>query len=412
LTETTKHPQILDKTTSAENGTAKASNQQPTAKSADVIEAKPTASPARVKTRHIGVLVSFALTVLFPILLSAAYLFLFAKDQYVSYVAFTIRSEDTSPASDLLGGLSAFGTSSSPDADILYEYIQSRELVKSIDDTLDLRALYAAPKTTDPVFAYIGDDTIEDMTDYWRRMVKIFYDSATGLIELRVHAFDAASAQKIAQLIYDDSTKMINDLSAIAREDATRYAREELERSVERLKAARQAMTEFRSKNLIVDPAAEIGSQTGLLTALQSQLSDAMISYDLLKQTSTQEDPRLKTAERRILVIQQRIEEERLKYGSGSPGNQDYSALVGEFESLAVDSEFSERAYLASLAAYDAALIEAQRQSLYLAAYIRPTLAEKAEEPKRLLLIGLIGVFALFAWSIGALVFYAIKDRR
>ncbi|TRD15445.1 sugar transporter [Palleronia caenipelagi] len=373
---------------------------------------QPLASPARMRNRHWGVLASFVMFVIAPVLVAGWYLYSRAVDQYVSYVAFTVRSEDVVSAIDMLGGLGNLGGGGSSDSDILYKYIQSAELVSHIDNKLDLRSLYSAPQELDPVFAFSDDGTIEDLTDYWGRMVKIFYDSSAELIELRVHAFDPEDARRIAQAIFDDSSKMINGLSAIAREDATRYAREELDRAVERLKIARQEMTEFRSRNQIVDPEAEVGIQTGLMTALQSQLSDALIAYDLLRDSVEGGSARLSQAENRITAIEQRIEEERQKYSSTGAGSSDYSNLVGEFEGLMVNREFAEQAYLAALANYDGALMEAQRQSRYLAAYIAPTLAERAEYPQRFILMALCFLFLLFAWTIGVLIFYAIKDRR
>lgn len=372
----------------------------------------PMANPARFRPRHKAVLISFVLAVVFPILVGAWYLYSRALDQYVSYVAFAVRSEDVSSATDLLGGLGAFGTGGSEDTDILYEFIQSRELVKLIDEEVDLRSIYSSGSEIDPLFTFDRDGTIEDLTAYWSKVVRIFYDSGTGLIELRVHAFDAPTAKQIAELIFQRSSDMINDLSADARADATRYAREELDHAVERLKVARQAVTEFRSINQIVDPAAEIGGQAGLMTALQTKLSDALIAFDLLRDSANPNDPRMSQAELRINVIRERIEEERLKYGAGDDDDRDFSSLVGDYERLAVDLEFAEQTYLAALAAFDSAKIEAQRQSRYLAAYIKPTLAERAEYPQRLLLLGVCGAFLLFIWAIGVLVFYAIKDRR
>lgn len=372
----------------------------------------PMARPARIRKRHRRVVISFLTLVVAPVLVSAWYLFAMAKDQYASYVAFAVRSEDVSSAVDLLGGLGSFGSSGSEDADILYEFIQSRELVALIDKELDLRKVYSEDYSADPVFSYDGEGTIEDLTDYWARMVKIFYDSGTGLIELRVHAFTPADAQRIAASIFDSSSALINDLSATARDDATRYTREELDRAVERLKVARQAVTEYRSRNQMVDPEAEIGAQTGMMTALQTKLSDALIAYDLLIESASTNDPRLAQAERRIEVIQQRIKEERLKFGFNDDGDIDYPTLVGEYERLAVDREFAEQTYLAALAAHDAALTEAQRKSKYLAAYIKPTLAERAEYPERGLLLVLIGLFLFFSWAIATLIYYAIKDRR
>ena len=86
--------------------------------------------------------------------------------------------------------------------------------------------------------------------------------------------------------------------------------------------------------------------------------------------------------------------------------------IVGEYERLAVDREFAERAYITALSSYDAAQAEARRKSRYLAAYMEPTLAETAEYPRRATLSMLITLFVFLAWAIGALVIYSVKDRR
>ena len=375
---------------------------------------RPVAPFARARRRHWALGFSFVLLVLAPTILAAYYLWAIAHDQYASTTGFTVRQADTSSAIDLLGGLSNFSGSASGDADVLYEFIQSQELVARIDDRLDLRALYSKAWPDDPVFAFNPEGAIEDLLDYWSRMVRISYDAATGLIELRVLAFDPNDAQAIDQAIVDEGTRVINALSDVAREDATRYAREELDQAVERLKNAREAITAFRSRNQIVDPNADIQVQMGLLGTLNEQLAGSLITLDLLRETTRDTDPRIAQAERRIEVIEARIADERRKFGVGeaNDGSSDYANIVAEFERLAVDREFAERAYTAALSAYDAARAEAQRQSRYLAAYVRPTLAETAEYPDRPLLIGLIALFLLLAWSILSLIYYSLRDRR
>ena len=59
-----------------------------------------------MRPRHRGLLFAFLLIVLLPLLVSAAYLWIFAQDQYASTVGFTVRREERSSAVDLLGGLS------------------------------------------------------------------------------------------------------------------------------------------------------------------------------------------------------------------------------------------------------------------------------------------------------------------
>ena len=77
-----------------------------------------------------------------------------------------------------------------------------------------------------------------------------------------------------------------------------------------------------------------------------------------------------------------------------------------------MDQKFAEEAYVASLAGYDVALAEAQRQSRYLATYIEPALAETPLYPRRwIILLTLFGALAT-SWTILTMIYYALRDRR
>lgn len=376
---------------------------------------RPIASKAKRKPRHWGLLSAFIIIVIVPAASAWWYLTERAMDQYASTVAFTVRSEDISSPTDFLGGLApALGGGSGSDADILYEFIRSQSLVEKIDAQLDLRDFYSQHLEQDPIFAFDPAGTIEDLTAYWQRMVRISYDASSGLMELRVLAFEPHHAHTIAVAIYDQSTDVINNLSAIAREDATRYAREDLDLAVERLKNARESLTAFRISSEIVDPNADIQGQMGLLNLLQEQQVEALIEFDLLNNSTRDGDPRLEQARRRIIVIEDRIREERRQFSGVDVGEGDtnYAETIAEFERLGVDREFAEQAYAAALANYDSARAEANRQSRYLAAYITPTMAQRSEFPNRPLLIFVIALFSFLSWAILALSYYALRDRK
>jgi capsular polysaccharide transport system permease protein len=383
--------------------------------------AYPVAPPvplARARRRHWGALVSFVLMVLAPLVVSAWYLTERAAPRYVSSSGFSVRTEEVGSALDLLGAVTQISGSSSSDTDILYQFIQSQELVARADEALDLRTLWAkGDPDVDPVFSYHPPGTIEDLVDYWERMVGVYSDSGTGLIDLQVQAFTPEDAQRINQFIYDESSAMINRLSAIAREDATRYAREELEQTVGQVKVARELLTRFRNETQIVDPEASIQSQMGILSSLQSQLAQTLIDLDILLQSTREGDPRVTQAQRRIEVTEARIAEERQKLGIGtkgasSPEGEAFADLVGEYERLLVDREFAEESYAAARASYDSAVAEARRQTRYLAAHVRPTIAQSAKHPELAQLLGLVALFSFLLWSILILSAYALRDRR
>lgn len=378
----------------------------------------PVARPrARPVLRHRLIGASFLALVVAPFLLATLYLFVIAADQYASKVGFTVRSEETSSANELLGGLSVLTQSTSSDAEVLYEFIQSQTLVERILRRLDIAEIYSRPRF-DPVFAYDTDGTIEDMVKYWLRMVKISYASSTGLIEVETRAFTPEDAQAIAVAIVEESTAMINELSAKARADATRYAREELETALNRLKEAREARTKFRSLTRIIDPEADIQGQLGLLSSLETQLAQAFIDLNMTLETSSGDDPRVLQARRRIDVIQNLIEQEKTKFGMGegateeASGGEDYPTLMAEFERLSVDVEYANSSYLLAMTALDAANAKAQRQTRYLATYTTPSLPQAALYPERLTLSLLTGLFLGLVWAIGVLIYYSLRDRR
>lgn len=389
----------------------------PAAAAAEMTEDHPPAAAATMRPRHFGLLASLIFMAVVPALLTGIYLWGWAADRYVSRVAFSVRQVDAASASDLLGGLARLaGTSSSSDTDILYQFIQSQELVGIIDGELDLRRMWSnGDPALDPWFSYHPPGTIEDLTSYWPRMVKVYNDSGTGIVNVEVQAFTPDDAHAIATRVYEESARLVNELSAVAREDTLRYSREDRDEAVARLKEAREAMTGFRNRTQIVDPAASVQNQMGLLLSLQTQLAETLIARATLKDTAPADDPRILQADRRIEVIRQQIEEERKNLGLGSNAAGDSGAfadLVGEYERLAVDLQFAEQSYTAAMAAYDAAVAESRRQTRYLAAHVAPTRPEASEQPRRLMLLALVWFFSFLAWGVVVLVYYSLRDRR
>lgn len=395
---------------------AKAAPEKPAPKPAEKPKepVPPVVGPVHMKRRHYGLVLSFIIFFVFPVLGAGIYLYGYAKDQYVSEVGFTVRREEAPLVSSIISSLGQVSSASSTDSDILFEFVRSQGLVQQIDQELDLRGVFSQFHDTDPYFSLSPNASIEELVDYWGRMVQVSYAPGTGLLELRIRAFDPETAYKIAELIFSKSSAMINQLSNIARDDSTRYARDDLARAETDLKEIRSALTSFRLRTQIVDPAAAIQGQMGLLNSLQQQLGAALIESDLLRDSTRENDPRRVQIASRITAIEVRIAQERQKFGAGGNAvdGQDYATVIAEFERLTVEREFAEQKYATALGNFDAAQTEAQRQSRYLAAYVGPTLAESAEHPKRLLLFGLFSLFSLMTWAIGVLIYYSLRDRR
>lgn len=376
---------------------------------------RPPVRRSFARLRHFLVALSFVIFVIAPATASGFYLWTVAVDQYASSVGFTVRREDAGSPTDVLSGLTNFSGASSTDTDILFEYLQSQKLVSEMDEEIGLRDRWSKP-AYDPVFAIDANASIEELMKYWDRMVRVSYGTGAGLIEVEVRAFDPRDATLIAETLFAKSSQMINDLSAIAREDGIRYTNEELEAAEDELRTARATLTRFRNVNQIVDPEMDLRSQAGLLAKLQEQKAAALIELDILGRTARETDPRTEQAQRRLEVIDARISQERLKLGGSGQlpqeADQGFANIIGEYESLVVDREFAQETYISARAAHDSALSEARRKSRYLAAYMEPTRAQTAAYPERLTLQAVITLFLFLLWGIAVLVYYSVKDRR
>lgn len=385
----------------------------PAAPVAPAVKMHPVAGPAKLKRRHYGLMLSFVALVVVPCLIGAFYLFAMAQDQYASRAGFTIRQEDGNSASSILGGLSFLtGASQGVNAGVLHEFMQSQTMMEKVDARVDLREHFSQGWPYDPVYSIWEDATKEELFSFWNRVLRLSYDSASGLIDVQVHALDPDTAQNIAQVILEESQIMINQLNETARRDAMSNADRELDTAVAQLRDAREKLTVFRATTRIVDPVADIQGRLGVVSNLQQQLAQALVEYDMLDPSTRADDPRRALLNRTINVIRNRIEEERNFFGNQDAATEDtYPEMIAQYEGLRVDMEFAERNYTAALAAKQAAISNASRQSLYLAAYIPPTLAEESEYPERFTLLAMIIGFTLLAWSTVALIYYSLRDR-
>ena len=378
------------------------------------VETRPLARAARMRKRHWGILTSFIAMVLVPLFVVAIYLWAVADDRYGSTTGFSVRQSDETSSSDILGGLAQFtGGSSSPDSDVLYQFIRSQNLALAVDKKLNLRSYFSSHWKSDPVFALWPDATAEDLHWYWGRVVRVTYNQSGGLLQVDVHTFTPDMAQKIAQEIVDQSTKMVNGLNDLARADAIRYADSDLEKAQKQLREAREKLTEFRTRTQIVDLQSDIQGRMGVTNNLQQQLAQELVALDQLAASTSTDDPRVTQAKRRIQAIRERIATERKNLATTIvPGTgKDYPALMSEFEGLTVDQEFAEKVYRAALTARDSAYDSAQRQTRYLATYITPTLADSPEYPQRAMIFGLAALFLMLSWGIIVLIYYSIRDR-
>lgn len=368
--------------------------------------------------RHIAIVAAFALLVVVPTATTSFYQFFIANDQYHSAASFSIRSIEASPAADILGMFgNASGSSTASDSFVVLDYIVSERMVEALEQKFNLSEIFGQ-RGGDVFYGMASDLSIEDKTKYWRRMVDVNYDGTSGIINLRVKAFEPSSAQALTGFVIEQSEKLINDLSRKAREEVLRASRDEVKLAENRLVDLRRALQNFRGSTQEADPVESAKFASQLIASLDSQI--VQLNTDLTTALSQMDAdaPRIRVIKSRIASLEKQIAVERQRFGNGEaktgrvPDDTNVSGRIFQYETLETEREFAERAYTSALAGLERARINADGQQRYMAVFIKPTFSQLAQYPRRLLDVFLVFLGSVFVWSVLVMGYYNIRDRN
>lgn len=368
--------------------------------------ARPTTPAERARgfaRRH-----ALALVVLVaPTLLAALYYGVLLAPRYVSEAQFVVRSGGGA-ATQLTQIIASVG---GDEANLVHAYVESRDAVAHLEQAVDLRARLARPEA-DPVWRFpslFGRADSEALYEHYRSLVSIDSDETTGISTLSVQAFRPEDASAIAQGLLAGAEELINRLNDEARADALSAARDEIAFAQDRAERARAAMTAYRVRTGMFDPgesSATLAQTIGDLSLERTRLEAELIEL----MSSSPRNPQISSLRGRIAALEAQIAAERAKIGETDDA---LAERIAEFERLALEREFADRALASALASYEAARREAQSARLYIELVVAPREADYPQYPKRLLSI-LLAFGAAFAAHIivSAFVTNLFEHRR
>src|SRR5207248_10964814 len=87
------------------------------------------------------------------------------------------------------------------------------------------------------------------------------------------------------------------------------------------------------------------------------------------------------------------------------------SRVLGSYEQLESERKFAEATYQHALQGLDQARANADRQHVFLASFIPPSLPEEALYPRRWRWLGTVALIAFAIWGIGNLAAQSIRDH-
>jgi capsular polysaccharide transport system permease protein len=87
------------------------------------------------------------------------------------------------------------------------------------------------------------------------------------------------------------------------------------------------------------------------------------------------------------------------------------SRALGAYEQLESERKFAEAAYQLALRGVDQARANADRQRVFIASFVPPSLPEEPLYPRRWRALGTVALIAFAVWGIGGLAAQSVRDH-
>jgi len=326
----------------------------------------------------------FVVIAFLPSIVALIYCALLVTPRYVSEAKFVVRTAaKPSGSAGLASILQITGLSRSQD-DVfsVQDFMTSRDAVEQLLKKRPVGQMYGGTEN-DFIARYPSvffGETREDFYKYFQWMIAVSYSNNTGISTLRVQAFRSADAHAIAQALLEISEQLVNKLNDRIYQDAVTVSAAQVALGEKRLIAAQIALTDFRNREVMIDP----GSSSVVISEVVKRLSNSLAETQTeIRQmrTASPGNPQLANLQQREAALITQITRERTRISSSSDGLADKMA---NFERLTLEVEFAKQALTTATSALENARVEARRQQLYLERVVEPNLSDYATAPSSL----------------------------
>lgn len=359
---------------------------------------------------------SFLLVVIIPTIVFWLYSAFWQSDRYVAEIRLTVREaqektkHSTPDASSMMakmtGGSSNAG---SQNAYMVLNYVKSRAIVLDIGGRDYMERNFSTPGI-DYFSRLPRGAKLEELWKYWLGHVVAGVDAQSGILTVRVDAFQPQSALDIARDIIRQSEDLVNKITLRNRGDTVTRAQLEVTLSRQMLAEAKEKTLKFRNENVLIDPASRAVSIGDLIGKLMLERIDLVNALSTFSSSLSADAPSQRLQRNRLAVVDQQIADLKKKL-TDSQGSDAVSAQIATYERLKLEEMFAEQLYTIAQNSYQKARQDYEKQQLYLVTIVTPTLPESATYPRVIGNTLLFFAVALVGWSVVSLITASVNDQ-
>ena len=346
------------------------------------------------------------------ITVSSLYWLWIASDRYVASARVVVQRADlpgASPGLDLSGFLGGvLGASTPQDAQLLQVYLQSVDVLRRLDDKLQLKAHYS--DNSRDLLSRLWRSEIEWFHRHYLSRVSFYFDERNGSLVIDAQAYDPQTAQAIAQTLVEEGERYMNGLGhAIAREQV-RFLEGQVHDIQERALQARERLLAYQSKHRIVSPTADIQSATAVLAQLDAKRIELEAQLAAMRAYLVDTHPSIVQLRQQIAGIEKQIATEKAKLTT--PQGETLTRQAEEFQRLEFEAGFAQELYKSALAALERGRVDAARTLKKVAVVQSAGLPEYPEAPRRWYNATVFALGALLLAGIVQLIAAIVREHK
>lgn len=356
---------------------------------------------------------AFLLVVVVPTLLTAAYYFLIASDQYVSEAHFLVHSADRSnqaPAglSMLMSRSGMGGGGGGSEAMSVGDYLASHDAVSALARNAQLVERFRRPEADWLSRLYSDAPEPEKLFKYYLRHVEVRYDNDTGITRLTVRAFRPVDSYAIINALLNLGEQRVNAMNRRSFDDAIRVTRAQLDEAEKDVEDIQVKLTRFRQTERDIDPLNSGAEQTRLVTGIETQLATARAQLASMGSMISTTSPQYRAMAARVHALAAQVSQQNQRL---TGGNHAIAADIGDYEGLKIRQDLAAKRYEAAAASLQHAREDALKQQLFITRVVEPNMPVRSLYPDRWAILATVFVSLLVIYGLGWLIAAGVREH-
>lgn len=342
-------------------------------------------------------------------MLALLYFGFIASDRYVSQADLMVKQADQIKMLPEALSILGVGGSNHQDVLLIQDYLKSWDLLAKLDKELDLKAHYQS-HNADFFSRLSRDATREDFIEYYRNHMTLRLDDLSGVLTIEFQAFDRDYAQRVVALMLKESEQFINQLGHKMALDQLAFVEGESNRAYQKMQAEKAKVLAFQNSHQLISPESTSSAHLGMVSQIEAELVRQQTELKRLQSYMKSTAPQVISVQNSINALSKQLQQERAKL-TGMDKNA-MNEVTASYLEVQTQASLAADFYKTSLISLEQARVEAYRKLKHLLVISQPTVADRAEYPRRLYNLATVGVLLCLFYGLVVMGLATLREHQ